>query len=267
MDTQTPRTTRSLRLLLAILFALAAGLQAQEQGGQIGVTREAMQKWVETKSLISKEKREWALAKEMLKSQIELVQAEIDGLKQKIAESEKTAGESGKEKARLEQEAARLETAGKGLAELIVPLEERIKQLLPQLPIPLQDRVKPVSQQLPKDSKKSEISLGNRFAFVVEILKAADKANREISVESQLQKLSTGRSAEVAVLYVGLSKAYYVSPDGKYAGVGNPSPEGWIWTHDDAAAGRIATAVAMFRNEQIAGFVPLPVRLDRKGVK
>jgi hypothetical protein len=46
------------------------------------------------------------------------------------------------------------------------------------------------------------------------------------------------------------------------AGIGTPSPEGWVWKPANEAARAIADAVAILENEKVAEFVRLPIRMD-----
>ena len=79
---------------------------------------------------------------------------------------------------------------------------------------------------------------------------------------SEVRKLPDGSSAEVATMYVGLGQAYYVKPNAPVAGVGRPGPEGWVWTAANEVAERVASAIAVFRNEKPAAYVPLPVKVS-----
>ena len=107
-----------------------------------------------------------------------------------------------------------------------------------------------------------KLSLSERFQNVLGILNEVNKFNREIAVTSEVRTLADGTSAEVTALYVGIGQGYYVSADGKVAGVGSAAPEGWVWTPANDAAARVAKAIAILKNEQPASFVPLPVRVE-----
>ena len=74
-------------------------------------TRAALEKWVETQRVISKEKKDLALAKEMLNERIELVKREIDSLHGKISEAEESIAEADKKRAELIEENEKLKGA------------------------------------------------------------------------------------------------------------------------------------------------------------
>jgi hypothetical protein len=66
----------------------------------------------------------------------------------------------------------------------------------------------------------------------------------------------------VTALYVGLGQAYYVSANGTMAGVGRPSENGWSWEPSNDAADEITDAIAILKNEKVASFVPLPIKVQ-----
>jgi hypothetical protein len=66
----------------------------------------------------------------------------------------------------------------------------------------------------------------------------------------------------VTALYVGIGQGYYATADGKAAGIGSSTPEGWVWTAANDAAPRISQAIAILKNEQAASFVQLPAEIQ-----
>ena len=96
---------------------------------------------------------------------------------------------------------------------------------------------------------------------VIGILNELNKFNYEITVTSEVQKLNSGESIEVTAMYLGLGQGYYVNANGTIAGVGSPSAEGWSWESADEAAAEIKDAISILKNEKIASFIPLPVKV------
>jgi FtsZ-binding cell division protein ZapB len=243
--------------LCSMSFAVPA---AESQSGVDGV-RAALEKWVETRKVISQEHRDWALGKEMLNERVDLVQQEIDSLQNKIAEAQESISDADKKRVELVEENDKLKAASDALSETVQTLENRTKTMLSRLPDPIRERIKPLSQRLPEDPKNAKLSLAERFQNVVGILNEVNKFNREITVTSEVRSLPDGTSAEVAALYVGVGQAYYAGANGKIAGIGTASIDGWIWTPTDDAAPQISQAIAILQNEQVASFVQLPVEI------
>jgi hypothetical protein len=225
-------------------------------------TRAALEKWVETRRIISEEKRDLALAKEMLNERIELVQREIKSLREKIGEAEKSIAEADKKRSGLLADNAKLKGASGSLGQALVALEERTSGLLVRLPDPLRERVKPLSQRLPGSMEETKLSLSERFQNVIGILNEINKFNREITVTSEVRTLPDGSSAEVTALYIGIGQGYYSGQNGKIAGVGWATDDGWVWKPANEAAAPIAAAIAILKDEQVASFVRLPIKIQ-----
>lgn len=227
-------------------------------------TRYALEQWVETQRVISKEKRDLALSKEMLNQRIALVEREIGSLKERTAEAEESIAEAEGKRGELEAERERLREATASLEQVLLRLEAGLRDLLNWLPDPLLDRIKPLTQRLPDGQRETRLSLSERFQNVIGVLNEIDKFNREIAVVSEVRTVEDGSSQAVTTLYLGLGQAYYVGANGRLGGVGRPSAEGWVWEPANEHAGRIAEAIAIINNEQVAGYVQLPVAITEE---
>jgi hypothetical protein len=263
-----PRTTlRSipLALCLAAPTLLLAGASAQEDRRsteeRIAGARSTLERWVDTRRLISKEKRDWTLGREALQSRIDLVAGEIEGLQKRLADTRASLGDADTKRGELTREKERLQQASAGLGTTIARLEERTRALLARLPDPIRERVRPLSQRLPEDAATTKLPLSERFQNVVGILNEVDKFAREITVTSEVRTLADGTSAEVTALYVGLGQGYYVTANQRHAGIGTATESGWTWTSADDVAPAIARATRILANEEVAGFVRLPLEV------
>ncbi|HSV99554.1 MAG TPA: DUF3450 family protein [Sedimentisphaerales bacterium] len=155
----------------------------------------------------------------------------------------------------------KLKNAAAMLAGVVARLETRTVALVARLPDPIRDHIKPLSQSLPQDPNATKLSLAQRFQNVVGILNEVNKFHREITVTSEVRTLADGNAAEVAAVYVGLGQAYYAGANGAAAGVGRPSETGWTWEPANDAAGQISDAIAILKNEKVANFVLLPLKV------
>jgi len=246
--------------LLAMAVSLQSSAQSTDESSPgIDDARAKLAEWVDVRRIISKEKRDWALAKELLNERIELVQREIDSLNDKIADAEKSITEADKKRQELIEENDKFKEVSSSLDQAATTLEKRTLALLPRLPRPISDRVKPLSQRIPADSAKSELSLSQRFQNVVGILNEVNKFHREITLTTEVRTLEDGSSSEVTTLYLGVSRGYYVNTNRTVAGTGTSGPDGWVWTPANDAAERIASAIAILNNEEVASYVMLPV--------
>lgn len=252
-----------IALACAALAALGTGVAIGAQGPDgLDDARGALERWVETRKVITQERRDWQLGKELLQDRIALVQREIESLRGKIKDAEGSIAEADRKRDELVQENERLKSSSAALVETASKLEQRTLALLARAPEPIRERVKPLSQRLPKAGEPSKESLSARFQNVVGILNELNKFHREITVTSEVRTLGDGRSAEVTVLYVGMSCAFYASTDGTAAGIGTSTADGWGWTSADVLAGDVNKAIAILKNETVAEFVQLPLRVQ-----
>lgn len=266
---------RAAALLLGAgaFLTLLPAARARQEGGEpsrraaetteaIGDTRAILERWVETSRILSQEKLDRALAREVLQDRIRLVEREISGLRASIEGAQASLAESDRKRTELLAEKERLVQASSGLVEVVARLEQRLRELLVRLPEPIRERVKPLSQLLPADPAEAKVTLDQRFRNVLGILNEVDKFAREITLVSEVRALGDGTSAEVTTLYLGISHGFYVNGSGTLAGVGRGTVSGFEWTPTPDAAQAIAAAIAILNNERVAEFVALPIRID-----
>lgn len=255
-----PALAASATLACAGLLAVKA-TSAPQDSERVETARAALEKWADTRRLISKERNDWALGKEILNDRIALVEREIESLKVRLSETSGSIVEADKKVAELSAEEAQLKEDSAALAGLVWGFEQRTSQLVKRVPPPIAERVKPLSQRLP-GTPDNKLSLAERFQNIVGILNEVNKFQRDIALVSEVRVLADGSSAEVTTVYFGLGQAYYATANGKSAGRGSATAEGWIWVPANESAAEISRMIAVLKNEQVASFVSVPLRVD-----
>lgn len=253
------RTCRWTILALLIFVSLGGAVESD----RIDNVRALTERWVETRRVISKERQDWTLGHEMLDERIKLVEREIASLREKIDEAQKSIGEADAKRAELVDENEALKASAAGLTETLAAMEARTVALDRRLPDPVRERIKPLSQRIPADPNDTKLSLAQRFQNVIGLLNEVNKFHRAIEVASEIRTMADGSAVEVAALYVGLGQAYYSGANGTAAGVGRPAADGWHWESAPDATDQVADALAILKNEKVAGFVPLPATIDQ----
>lgn len=237
-------------------------LFANTEENNVVKTRIALEKWVETSQIISKEKKNFKLAEEMLTGRIEIIESEIESLQKKIEETKLSITEADKKRSKLVENNEKFKSVAKAFKDVIVDLETKTREILKRLPDPIVERVKPLSQRFPKNPNETKLSIGERFQNIVGVLNEINKFNREITIISEVRELTDGTSAEVASMYIGIGKAYYANVNGKAVGIGTISPDGWIWKPANESASNIVQAISIMKNESPAAFVQLPIEIQ-----
>ena len=275
------KSSRALAWTIAALQAPAAlwiscvlsasDLNAQSEGQSpreiAAALRSAHAEYAEAKRTISAEREAWRKGKQTLATQIEVLTSEIAAFEARIKEAKKSIETTEAKSAELQATRAKLTRVSELLEARITKLEVRAKALLKRVPQPLADSVAVIAQRIPNDDKEREaMSLSVRYQNVIGVLNPIDKWNREVKVTSEQREQADGRAVSVTVIYIGLAQAYYVGGKGAkgeptVAGTGVSSEEGWRWTPQNELAADIATAVAVYRSEQLARNVLLPVTI------
>lgn len=256
-------------VLPAILFTTLC-VPAQETGTKpFEASREALARRAQALDLISKEKREWRLAREALQARIDVVQREISAARERIATSEASIAAAEQKVATLNEEAAAREATAALLAARIDALEQHTLRLLPRLPPWLADNLRAFSQRLPETPEKAaeaKLALGERYQNVIAVLNGIAKWNREVTLTTESRVLDDGTEIQGSAIYFGLGQGYFVggeTRDGKptIGNVGTATAEGWVWKRADHLAEAIAQTISIYKNERLATLVRLPVQI------
>jgi hypothetical protein len=246
--------------LSVLKLAAAAGLLAAGAAAETPLreTRSQLEKWVETRQLISQTRGGWQADKETIDQTIQLFERELRTVEAQRAGL--STNQAQVEKERLEAEAVK-RSAGEGLErarQFAGEFEGRLRTLVPQLPPPLQDLLKPLLNRLPADSN-TRMSVAGRVQVIVGMLNEIDKFNGSVSVFSERRGNPNAGEVAVETIYIGLGAAYFVNEAGDFAGVGTFRGGAWEWTPRPELAPAIREAVRIYRNERAARFVSLPV--------
>ncbi|WP_372794273.1 DUF3450 family protein [Pontiella sp.] len=245
--------------ILIILAVSGAAFAAQAR--ELEETKEALSKWVETRKLISEEKQKWELEREILGDRIDLVRNERDTLNTKIHETQSLITDADRKREDLVKEKDELKNASATLVNRIFTLEREVLALLPTLPEPVRERIKPLSQRIPK-TEATDLSLSERYQNVIGIINDLNKGAGEITVVSEVKKLSDGSTAEVQTMYIGYAAGYSCNNNGDVAFIGTPTSDGWTWKQDNRIAQNVADSISILKNEKVAAFIEMPVSVN-----
>lgn len=251
-----------IQFLKALTLGFVCMASAAHGADSLGDTRSTLEKWVETRQLISEEKANWKVEQSILEDTVALLSSELERLNAELEEVEATTTAADEERAKLNQEKEQLSAASAAIEAPIAGLETQLKAILNTLPAPLVERIKPLIRRLPEDSSDTSLSLGERVQNIVGILSQADKFNTTITQTSESRQISEGKTVEVRTLYWGLATAYYVDASGQYAGIGYPTAEGWEWPRIDNAGEAIKRLIEVYEGSAEIEFIPVPARIQ-----
>ena len=243
-------------LMTLLLPVLAIGAESP-----VSDARATLEKWVETRQLISKTKSDWQSDKESLEQTVALYERELKGIDDQMSKVSTNNTQVEKE---MQGATVLQKQSNEALAngrQFATEFEARIQKFAPQLPVPLQDIIKPLLARLPADPANTKMLAAERVQVLVGILNELDKFNNAVNVFNEKRKNPKGEEVAVQTVYVGLGAAYFVNEAGDFAGTGAPGANGWEWGVKNEIAPSVKEVVKIYRNEGTARFVTLPANI------
>jgi hypothetical protein len=253
---------------IVAVVALSNGLFGQsalqsQQSQKVEEAREKIQKWVETRQAISKERTEWKVQKETLEATRDLLNVELADLEGKIADLEGNESAADQRRAELTEEKNGLDAATASVRSTIADLELKLKQMVPYFPPAFAQQIDPLLRRMPEDPyNPGRISLGERLPNIVGILQSASKYNS--TIHSYVDTVSVGgQELQVDVLYWGMAIAYFVDRNNTYSGYKVPSADGWKTIEVPEIAESVRNLVDMYsRANPNIQFLEVPVVIN-----
>lgn len=249
-------------LSLGILFGAALLPLQLSAENRLQETRSVLDKWIETKQIVSKEKSDWRVEEVIITDTKAVLTHELDRLHQILEDFASSATGADEERERLHVQRDRLLEGTGAVESTMADLEARIKTIVAGLPAPLVEIIKPLIRRLPEDPENTKSSVGERMQNIVGILSQADKFNNTLVRTSESREIRPGKIVEVRTLYWGLAMAYYVDTSGEFAGIGTPAAEGWEWTPVEGIGGSIRTLLDVYEGVADIQFVSVPARIN-----
>lgn len=219
------------------------------------VIQEKIREWVRVKKQISTERAGWEADKQSLADLNELRTREIVSLQEIIDATGTRLTDAEKQRVELlaEEEALR---GGRELLEArIARAEERLRGLIPRFPPPLLEEVGDAIARI--ESADAEVPLQDRYRDLLSVMGEVGHFDSSITVASELREID-GKRVEIDVLYLGMARAWYVDREGRHAGYGLPTEEGWRWTEEASVAAEVRQTIAIRQKTAAPAVVSLP---------
>ena len=254
--------TERILPLLAALAALPPAAHISAQADSVREARDTLDRWVETRQLISEEKSDWRVEESILNDTKRLLENEVDRLDQAIEDLEASATEADKERSQLNARKERLRKATSVVKDDVTKLEQRMRAALDRLPEPLLRKIQPLIRRIPENPEETDAGIGQRVQNLVGILSQTDKFNTSITQTSESRDVGDGKTVEVRTLYWGVAHAFYVDGTGQYAGIGIPGEDGWEWPRLEDAGPPMRALIDVYEGKGDIRFVEVPARIQ-----
>jgi len=247
--------------LLAASVLVLLALPAGGADTPADAFRTKIEKWVETRQLVSQEKSEWDAEQESLRATRDLLKQQKQALAAEIAALQETSTVADEEREDLLIRRDEAQRSAATLQAEIRAMEEAVLALAPRLPDPLREKLELLLVQIPDDPETTRLGLGARLMNVLGVLAQAEKFNDTATFVGETRPVD-GQQLQVRTLYWGLGQAFYVDSQGRTAGVGHPGADGWQFTNEPELADDAELLLDIYEgNVDVIEFVPLPVQL------
>ncbi|MEM9174742.1 MAG: DUF3450 family protein [Myxococcota bacterium] len=258
-----PKPPRLVLAIAVLLVSPSFGV-AEEAAAGAAAFRVKMEKWVETRRILSAERADWLVERESLQATRKLLRRERDDLRAEIEAFVETGADASEERRDLLRQRAEYQQADERLEADIRRLEAQVLALVPQLPDPLRDRLELLLVQIPEDPANPRVPLGQRLMNVLGVLAQAEKWNATATFVGETRPVGpAGQRIQVRTLYWGLGQAIYVDTQGKVAGLGRPGADGWSFIDDASLADDARLFLDSHEgNVDTIAFVPIPVDVE-----
>ena len=216
---------------LGFVFTLLMSASSQADGS-VDQFRTKMEKWVETRQLVSQERSEWLVDQEFLTATRDLLRKERDALRIEIEELDASHTGSGEERRVLTLERGEYQRVALLLEDELRVLESQVLRVVPRLPVPLKKRLEPLLVQIPEDPETASTPLGQRLMNVLGVLAQTEKFNSTATLVGETKSVGGQQKVQVRTLYWGLGQAVSVDAQGRTAGISRPTERGWEFKSD-----------------------------------
>lgn len=239
------------RLALALLFCC---LTASAVEPEVAILRETISKIVDTQTLESKERADWASRKAEFAALLELHQKEIALLDEELEKAGQSAPGHGDSAAAMKAEIGTLKETRRVAKEAVARNIPRTIALSARFPDPLkkdcETEIAALAAWVAADEPREALQ------SILSVLAKAQQFDRRLTRATEIRD---GR--EVDVLYLGLARAFYADKK-QSAGIGEPGADGWKWTAKPEIRAELLAAFDTLDKKRPPAMVRLPLEIQ-----
>ncbi len=230
------------------------------RSAEVADARRAVDRWVDVELTISKEALAWEEKKRLLRDLTGVAEAEIQWLKDELASTSTAVSTAEKRRKELLAQKDQDAVLASNVGTFLGPFEDRLRSLAERMPQPLRKKWDPLLARLPRAPERKTRGIAERMQAVMGLLTEIQRFDRTVITADELLERPDGETREINTIYFGLGAAYYVTPDGNEAGVGESTSGGWRWSAQPDLAADVQFAIKMARGVSgEAAFIGLPV--------
>ncbi len=244
----------------AVLFVGVAIGAAPDSG--VDAFRAKLDKWVETRRILSEERAAWRADEESLRATRDLLRDQRKELRSQAGEAEDLTSEAEEARRELLLERAELQRASRTLEAEIRRLELEVLALEARFPEPLRARLEPLTSRIAGEGEEPAGALGQRLVQVLGVLSQAEQWNASAHLVGETRAVSGDQKVAIRTLYWGLGHAVYAAAQEGEAGLARPTRDGWVFTPDEGMAEEAGLLLDIYEgNVDAIEFIPFSVEI------
>ena len=158
------------KVLLHTSLVLFCALIANGSAEEIAITQKKIDKWIETRQIISEERASWLGERAMLEASEGILSDELTALNRAVKLLSESSTMADVERENLQAEREEIERSNEMLAVKVRALEVAVQELSARFPTPLLVKITPLLQNIPEDVSRTKKTLGQRLLTVLGVL-------------------------------------------------------------------------------------------------
>jgi hypothetical protein len=217
--------------------------------------------WMALRTTLAEERREWDGRRRQWEEEIALLEAEAEALERERAEGDSFASSFETRRAEAMERKERTEAELRKLRAVLDRAEADLRQWSGRIPEGLRAPLAASFAALPQTQEEADPrSVVRRAQAAVVLYSQIESIQNQFHAASEMLEVE-GMRRQVDVLYLGLSRAFAVSPGDDWAAVGAPTELGWSWMPAPSEARAIRLALDVFNRQAAAQWVGLPLQV------
>ena len=217
-------------------------------------------RWMALRTTIAEEKRDWDARRQQWEEEIALLEQEAATLKKEIDEGDTFASTVEKKRAEALARKERMDGELRKLRAVLDRAEADLRRWRESIPPGLMASATGFDA-LPATQKEAEnLPLTKRAQTVAALYTQIETLQNRFHATRETLDVG-GTRRQVDVLYVGLARAFAVSPADDWAATGVPSNKAWTWTPATEDAAAVRRAIDVLNRQETAQLVALPMQV------
>lgn len=251
-------------LLLGAGLSLGGGLAAS--GADLSNFDGLVEQWMNVRATIAEERRAWADQRGQWLREQSLLQQESETLARRIDADSGQATSVERERAAILARKEAMEGVLERVEDSLDRAETELTAWRRRIPEGLRRPLAGGFRALPDTPEEAaKRSVTQRAQAVIAVSTQIENLLHGFHATRETLEVANGTRRQVEVLYVGLARAFAVSPGNDWAAVGVPTEEGWLWRPQVERAADIRAALDVFQRRQTAQLVSLPMQVAGAG--